>query len=172
MTIHSDQRLPLFEYNLLEPSQDNRLKYSLFFDNHQNLIDGENTKDIDEVRRFMDKRTIKNLVIRKVTEQDTLGLEEVVMQSPNRFLSAKCISKKARIISIKGDVLFAKIKHPDILEMFKETTLKKLKVLSNSIQTFSDHLQERKQTINCDRIMERFEYLEPMITDIYLRSDK
>ena len=172
MTIHSDPRLPLIEYNLLEPSLDNRLKYSAFFENHENLISGENTRGIDEIRRFLDKRSTKNLVIRIIGASDTLGLEEVIMQSPQRILNAKCTSKKARIISIEGKALFSRIKRADIMEMFEQTALKKLMILSKIMRNFNDHLLERKQTINTDRIMERIEYLEPMITDIYLRSDK
>lgn len=171
MIVHSDPRLPMLEYKLLEPSLKKRLKYSSFFENYDNLIVGENTQGIDEIRRFKDKRTIKNLVVRIIGDRDTLGLEEIIMASPNRFLSAKCISKKARIISIEGKALFLRIKREDIMEMFEQTSLKKLKILSESIGNYKDHLIERKQTINTDRIMERIEYFEPMMTDIYLRSD-
>jgi len=58
------------------------------------------------------------------------------------------------------------------MEMFEATAIKKLKVLSGLIETYRQHLMERKETINVDRIMERIEYLEPMMTDIYMKSDK
>jgi hypothetical protein len=94
------------------------------------------------------------------------------MQSKHRFHSAKCISKKAKIIKIEGQALFSRIKRPDIMEMFEKTASNKLKVFSRLINIYRDHLLERKETIHTDRIMERIEELEPMMTEIYLKSDK
>ncbi|CAI2370917.1 unnamed protein product [Moneuplotes crassus] len=172
ITVHSDPRLPLFEYKLLEPDTEAKKKHYQFFTENVNLVAGVNSREIDEVRRFMDKRTNRNLVVRRVSDRDTLGLEEVLMKSPERFLNAKCISKKARIISIEGEALFTKIKRPDIIEMLEDINMKKLQMLSKSLETFINHLKERKETQRHDQIMDRLEYLEPMMTDIYLQNDK
>ncbi|CAI2368994.1 unnamed protein product [Moneuplotes crassus] len=170
--LHSDPRLPQFEYKLLEPAEEAKRKHLIFFKQHSNLIAGQSTKEINEIRKFMDKRTNKSLIIRRVTDKDTLGLEEVFMRSPQRFLSAKCTSKKARIISIQSDAFFARIKRDDIIKMLTSITLKKLKVLSQSIDNFISHVQNEEEIQKIDQIMDKIEILEPMMTSIYLQNNK
>ena len=38
-------------------------------------------------------KSVNNLILWKVTDSDTIGLEETVMYAPSRFINAKCISK-------------------------------------------------------------------------------
>jgi CRP-like cAMP-binding protein len=63
MTLHSDPKLPMFDYRLLNPCEKMKKKFHELFEECSNLVIGDNTDGIDEVRRFMDKKTYYNLAI-------------------------------------------------------------------------------------------------------------
>ena len=74
---------------------------------------------------------------------------------------------KAKVIKIDAENLFTKVKRQDVLDMFQNTAINKLTVISKALQNYNDFIHKRKETIETDQIMERFEHLEPMISNIY-----
>ena len=92
------------------------------------------------------------------------------MSASSRFTTVKCISKRAKVIRIDAENLFARIKRQDVLDMFQNTAINKLKVISDVLKNFQNFRQNRKETIENHKIMERFEDLEPMMMDIYQKS--